>query len=130
MSREERVYADPSMNMENEEYWKATKQGKLILKKCDDCGETHFFPRIICPHCQSSNTSWYEASGKGRIYSYSVVRRAPIPYAIAYVTLDEGVSMLTNLVDCDFDDLAVDKEVEVTFRDTEGGEKLPMFRPV
>ena len=129
MSNPERTYSDPSMNMETEAYWQAAKEGKLLVKKCDDCGEIHFFPRAICPHCQSSNTSWLESSGKGVIYSYSVVRRAPIPYAIAYVTLEEGVSMLTNLVDCDFDALAVNQPVEVVFRKSEGGESLPMFKP-
>ena len=69
MSNPERTYSDPSMNMETEAYWQATKDGKLLIKKCDDCAEPHFFPRAICPHCQSSNTSWLETSGKGVIYS-------------------------------------------------------------
>jgi len=95
MTNPERVYADPSINMETEAYWEATKQNKLLLKKCDDCGETHWYPRAICPHCSSSNTCWYEGSGKGKIYSFSVMRRVEIPYVMAYVTLDEGVSLLT-----------------------------------
>ncbi len=127
---EERNYTGPSVNLETEGYWEATKQGKLLVKKCDDCGKPHFYPRAYCPHCQSGNTSWTEASGKGKIYSFSVMRRAPIPYAMAYVTLDEGVTMMSNLVECDFDALACGQDVEVTFRETEGGHSLPMFRPV
>ncbi len=130
MSQPERSYSEPSINMETEAYWAASKRGVLLLKKCNDCGETHFYPRAICPNCSSDNTEWYEASGKGVIYSYSVTRRTQIPYAIAYVTLDEGVTMLTNIVDCDFENLAIGQAVEVTFRATEGDQALPMFRPI
>ena len=118
MTQAERTYPEPSINMETEAYWAAAKEGKLILKKCNACGKTHFYPRAICPHCQSSDTQWYDASGKGTIYSYSVMRRGPTPYAIAFVTLEEGVSMMTNIVDCDYDALAVGQAVEVTFRAT------------
>ena len=130
MTNPERVHADPSINMETEAYWEATKQNKLLLKKCDDCGETHWYPRAICPHCSSSNTCWYEGSGKGKIYSFSVMRRVEVPYVMAYVTLDEGVSLLTNIVECDFDNLSIDQDVEVVFRATQGDQALPLFRPV
>jgi hypothetical protein len=126
----ERTYPKPSINMETEAYWAAAKAGKLVLKKCNACGKTHFYPRAICPLCTSSDTAWYDASGKGVIYSYSVMRRGATPYAIAYVTLDEGVTMMTNIVDCDFDSLAIGQAVEVTFRATEGDQVLPVFRPI
>jgi len=128
MTTTERTYPDPTITMESEVYWAACNENKLLLKKCGDCSETHFYPRAICPNCLSDNTQWYEASGKGRIYSYSVMRRVPTPYAIAYVTLDEGVAMLTNIVDCDLDNLAVNQNVELTFRSSENDQKLPMFR--
>ena len=70
----ERTYPEPAINLETEAYWAAAKEGKLILKKCNACGETHFYPRAICPHCLSGDTEWYEASGKGTIYTYSVMR--------------------------------------------------------
>jgi uncharacterized protein len=57
------------------------------------------------------------------------MRRAPVPYAIAYVTLAEGPTMMTNLVDCDFDALKIGQDVEVVFQDAEEGAKVPMFRP-
>ena len=72
----------------------------------------HHYPRAICPFCFSDKTEWSEASGKGTIYTYSVMRRAPVPYAIAYVTLDEGPTMMTNIVDCDLDKLEVRPEGE------------------
>ncbi len=125
----ERTYPDPSITLESEAYFQGCSEGKLLLKRCTDCGETHFYPRAICPLCFSDNTEWYEASGKGRIYTYSVTRRAEVPYAIAYVTLEEGVTMLSNIVEADLDALAIDQAVEVTFRQSEGGQALPVFRP-
>lgn len=129
MSKTERAYPDPEINAESERYWAAAKEGVLLVKKCSACGLAHYYPRSICPHCFGSDTQWHTASGRGRIYTYSVMRRADAPYVIAYVTLDEGVTMMTNIVDCDFDRIAVGQEVEVTFRTTQGGHALPVFRP-
>lgn len=128
MSQQERTYKEPGINMETERYWEGAKNGQLLMKKCNSCGETHFYPRAICPVCFSSDTEWYEASGKGKIYSYSIMRRSEIPYVMAYVTLDEGVTMMTNIVESDFDDVKIGKAVEVTFRKTEGNQSLPVFR--
>ncbi len=72
---------------------------------------------------------WFAASGRGTIYTYSVMRRVEVPFAIAYVTLEEGVTMMTNLVECDFERLTIGQAVELTFRATEGGHALPVFRP-
>jgi len=74
-------------------------------------------------------TGWREVSGRGKIYAYSVMRRAETPYAIAYVTLDEGVTLLTNLIDCDFDRLRIGQEVKLVFQESEGGPPVPMFTP-
>ena len=124
-----RTYPDPDISMETERYWAAARQGVLLLKRCRACGVTPYYPRAVCPRCLSGDTEWVAASGKGRIYTYSVMRRVAAPYAIAYVTLDEGVTLMTNIVDCDFDRIAIGQEVEVTFRTTEGGHALPVFRP-
>ena len=128
MSQMERTYSDPDINMETAVYWESAKNGKLLVKTCKACGKLHYYPRTICPHCLSSDTDWVEASGKGTIYTYSVMRRTETPYVIAYVTLEEGVTMLSNIVECDVDGVAVGQTVEVVFRDTEGGHSLPVFR--
>lgn len=130
MTSTEKTYTDPIINQETAAYWNATKEGQLLLKRCSACDAVHYYPRAVCPHCLSTQTAWVQASGRGRIYSYSVMRRAPIPYAIAYITLEENVTMMSNLVECDFDALAIDQPVEVVFRQTLGGESLPVFRPV
>ncbi|MFT6624208.1 MAG: putative OB-fold protein [Cycloclasticus sp.] len=119
----------PQSNIEIQPFWDATAEGKLLLKKCNACGEIHYYPRSICPFCFSDDTVWIEASGKGIIYSYSVIRRAEVPYVIAYVTLQEGPTMMTNIIDCDIDSVRIDMAVTVSFVDTGEGTALPMFTP-
>lgn len=125
---QDRKLPDPVLNVGDERYFEAAGQGKLLLKKCNDCKEVHHFPRGICPFCFSTNVDWVEAKGTGTIYSYSVTRRAgPIPYCIAYVTLDEGITMLTNIVDCDLDTVKIGQKVKLAFKKTENGTAMPMF---
>ena len=120
----------PAINPETRPYWEATRAGKLLIKRCRACGRPHFYPRAQCPHCRSLDTEWVAASGKGEIYSYTVMRRATPSLVIAYVTLEEGVTMFTNLVECDPDKLKVGAPVEVAFRAEAGGLTVPVFRPV
>ncbi len=129
MAQDRKIPA-PAVNAENKPYFDSTSQGKLIVRKCADCGEHHHYPRAICPHCFSANTQWVDAKGTGTIYTCSVLRRGvPVPYCIAYVTLDEGVSMMTNIVDCDLDAVRIGQKVKVVFKPTEGGPPVPMFAP-
>jgi uncharacterized OB-fold protein len=114
-------------NPETQPFWDAAADGRFIVPKCTTCGRIHWYPRAICPFCFSDKTEWQPASGKGRIYSYSVMRRTPEPYTIAYVTLEEGTTMLTNIVDCDFDALKVGQNVKLVFKPSEGGPPVPMF---
>ena len=121
----------PSVNPENKAFFDAASQNKLLIKKCIACGEFHHYPRAICPYCFSDRTEWRDAKGTGTVYTYSVLRRGvPEPYCIAYVALDEGVSMLTNIVDCDLDGVKIGMKVKVTFKPTDGGLPVPMFTPV
>jgi uncharacterized OB-fold protein len=126
---DERKIAGPKPDPETRHFWDAAARGALLLKRCRACGSAHYFPRPLCPFCMSGETEWIEASGKGEIYSFSVMRRAAQPYAIAYVTLAEGVTMMTNIVDCDFDALRIGMRVVVAFRPSDGGPAVPMFRP-
>ncbi|HJQ59510.1 MAG TPA: Zn-ribbon domain-containing OB-fold protein [Vineibacter sp.] len=125
----ERKLSAPSVSSETQAYWDAAAQGKLLVRKCTACGEAHHYPRTICPFCFSDKTEWVTASGKGTVYSYSVMRRAPVPYVLAYVTLAEGPSMMTNIVDCDIDKVRIGQDVKVVFKPTDGGPPLPMFTP-
>ena len=125
----ERKIPAPPPNPETKAFWDAASQGKLLIKRCTACAAVHYYPRALCPFCGSDATEWQTAAGSGTIYSYSVMRRADVPYAIAYVTLDEGVTMMTNLVGCDFNALKIGQRVKLVFTPTDGGPPVPTFTP-
>jgi len=129
MAATERSIPAPPVNPETQACWDAAARGTLLLKRCTACGEPHWYPRALCPFCGSDRTEWTEASGRGTIYSYSVFRRAPVPYAIAYVTLAEGPTMMTNIVGCDLDAIRIGQAVRVRFTPTEDGPPVPTFTP-
>jgi uncharacterized OB-fold protein len=129
MATTQRKIPAPQASPETAPFWDAAAQGKLLIKTCRACGVAHYYPRALCPFCFSDQTEWTPAKGTGTIYSYSVMRRAEVPYAIAYVTLDEGPSMMTNLVQCDFDTLRIGQRVKLVFTPTEGGPPVPTFTP-
>lgn len=127
--RKERVPPAPTPTVESQPLFDAAAQGRFLLRRCRQCGKTHWYPRAVCPFCGSHPTEWVEGSGRGTIYAFSVMRRVPEPFALAYVTLAEGPTMLTNIVDCDFDALEIGQPVEVVFKPSDGGPPVPMFRP-
>lgn len=129
MENNQRTLTAPGTNVENQAYFDAASNNKFFIKHCTACGKNHFYPRAICPHCFSSETTWQESSGEGEIYSFSVMRRVPHPYAIAYVKLTDGVTIMTNIVDCDFDTLHIGQSVKVSYRKTDGDVVLPVFVP-
>ena len=118
----------PDANPETKPFWDGCAQGKLMLAKCVDTGKFIWYPRSISPYTLGK-VEWVQASGKGKIYSFSVMKRAEVPYAIAYVTLDEGPTMMTNIVDCDLDSIRIGQPVTVKFVPSEGGPPMPMFTP-
>lgn len=124
-----KTYPAPKENPETTPFWEAARDHKLLIKRCNSCGEAHYFPRSICPFCFSDDTVWEESAGTGEIYTFSIMRKAkPGPYAVGYVTLAEGPSVLTNFVDCDFDALRIGQPVKVVFKETEGA-PIPFFTP-
>jgi uncharacterized OB-fold protein len=130
MSNKERVIPAPIPSEETKPFWEAAKEGRFVTRRCNDCGQFHWYPRQLCPFCFSGATEWRQVSGNAVIYSFSVMRRAPEPYAVAFITLEEGPTMLTNLVDCDFDRLAIGQAVKLVFKSAEDGTPVPMFRPL
>jgi hypothetical protein len=126
----------PVVNPWARPFWDAAQEERLVLQHCKDCGKHIFYPRIACPDCFSDNIEWVKASGKGTIYSFTVVEsNAPtafiedIPYVVAVIRLEEGVQMLSNVVDCDPYTLACDMPVTVTFEKLNDEFKLPKFKP-
>ena len=129
MAGAERRIPAPEANPETRPFWEAAAEGRLLIGKCRSCGKPHYYPRAICPLCGSDATEMVQVSGRGAVYSYSVMRRVPVPFALAYVTLDEGVTMMTNIVDCDLDAIRIGQRVQVVFKSSEGGPPVPMFSP-
>ena len=124
-----RKITSPVVNAESKAFWDAARQNRFLIPVCTACGKAHWYPRAICPFCAGDKIAWREASGRGTIHTYSVMRRVKEPYAIAHVTLAEGPTILTNIVDCDFDKLYIGQPVAVVFQETEDGPPAPMFRP-
>jgi uncharacterized OB-fold protein len=124
-----RTIASPEPNPETQKFWDAAKEGKLLIMTCKDTRKPYFYPRARSPFTGSDNVEWVEAAGTGEIYTFSVMKRSKIPYCIAYVRLDEGVTMMTNIVDTDLDKVAIGQKVKVVFKETESGQPVPMFTP-
>jgi len=124
-----RKIPSPVVTVETQAFWQAAQKHRFMVPVCTACAKAHWYPRAICPFCEGGRVEWRDASGRGAIYTFSVMRRAKEPYVIAYVTLAEGPTMMTNIVDCDFDALAVGQPVAVVFQATENGQPVPMFKP-
>ena len=119
-------------------FWDGTAEGRLLLPRCDDCQVFIWYPRPFCPACASTRVSWVAASGRGTVYSFTVNRRGQADlsaykeaglYVLAYVELDEGPRVMTNIVDCDPETVQIGQRVQVVFHDTGQGTALPRFRP-
>jgi uncharacterized OB-fold protein len=109
-----------------EAVWRSAN-GKLLVKKCNACAAVYYYPRPLCPHCMSKRTEWLESEGRGRIYAFSIVRQKNAePYVISFVTLDEGISLMTNIVETPIEKIAIGMPVSVAFRDVDG-RTVPMF---
>ncbi|MBV9582389.1 MAG: Zn-ribbon domain-containing OB-fold protein [Chloroflexi bacterium] len=119
-------------------FWDGTAEGKLLLPRCLECRTVIWYPKPFCPSCASTRVEWVPASGRGTIYSFTVNRRGVADlsayrnagvYVLAYVELEEGPRMMTNIVDCDPESVRIGQNVELVFHDTGEGNALPRFRP-
>ena len=128
----------PVVLPEIKKFWEATAEGRLLLPRCEDCEGVIWYPRPFCPQCGSLHVGWVEASGRGTVYSFTVNRRgqADLPeyrtvgtYVLAYVQLEEGPRVMTNIVDCDPDTVKIGQAVSAVFHDTGQGTALLRFRP-
>jgi uncharacterized OB-fold protein len=116
-------------------YWQSAAEGKLVLQRCVRCGEFQFYPRALCAAC-AGETEWVEASGRGTLYTFTVIRQnrseafaGLSPYAVGIIELEEGVRMMSNIVDCDVDRLEVGMALEVLLLKAADDVGLPFWRP-
>lgn len=125
----ERVPTSPPIDPESKPFFDAAREGRFVVPRCRACGKTHWYPRAVCPHCFSTDIAWEAASGLGTIHTFSPMRRVDPPYTIAYVKLDEGPLMMTNLVDALIDAWRIDQRVKLVFVPSEDGTPVPCFMP-
>ena len=127
----------PVANADSQPYWDAARDRRLVIRKCKACGELHFMPRHVCPHCWSDELEWVDAKGQGEVHSFTIIRRASdpafafqVPYAVALIELDEGVRMMSNIVGDDALSVEIGDRVQVTFEDRGEGALIPQFKRV
>ncbi len=123
------------MTEDNGKKW--FKKGRTVLKVqyCPVCEKYIFFPRELCPYCLEVKPEWKETVGRGKIYSYTAVRRSSlpefedrVPYTYAMVELHEGIRIPTNIVDCPVNKVRIGMPVELAWIE-ESKDIIPVFRP-
>jgi len=126
----------PAADWETRAYWEGAARGELVLQRCGACGAVQHRPRALCVSCFAGEICHFVASGRGRVHTFTVTRQnqAPgfakaCPYVLAYVELEEGPRLLTNVVGCDPAELRIGMPVVVEFAATDGEFPVPVFRP-
>lgn len=126
----------PTVTPETKEYWERAAEGELALSHCEGCGLIFHYPRSFCPDCFSEDVSMQTASGFGQVYSFSVSERAEgwpeeeLPIILSYIELPEGPRVMSNIVECSPDEVAVGMPVETVFIQSQvDGVAIPVFRP-
>jgi uncharacterized protein len=124
----------PVLTDDSRAFWEAARDGRLVAQRCRSCGRFHHPPRPMCPHCHSLDHDMVPVSGHGTVYSYAMLHhpqnpRFEYPVVAALVDLDEGVRLVTNLVDVEPADVRIGLAVTVTFAPTADGMAVPVFRP-
>jgi hypothetical protein len=115
-------------------YWQAAREGRLVLQRCEACGKHQFYPRSICATCASERLAWSDASGRGRVKSFTVIRRAvspayepEVPYVVALIELAEGPTLMSNVVGCAPEAVRIGARVRVRFDAWSDAITVPVF---
>jgi uncharacterized OB-fold protein len=130
----------PAITTEAKPFWDAAAQQKLMIQHCQNCQAWVWTPRPSCHECGSENLQWTQMSGKGEVYSFTVIRQVvgraaskafepDIPYVIAWVDLAEGPRLITNIVGCPVDEVKLGMKVTVQFEQASEKVWLPKFIP-
>ena len=126
---------EPPVGEASERFWEATKDQRFLIQWCDACAKTIFYPREVCPTCLSSDSlDWRQAKGTGTIYAASVQEKPAnplmadrVPYVVALVELDEGIRIMSNVINCEPYDATVGKSVQLTWEPLSDGRHLPQW---
>ena len=136
MSQREIEYRAPASDWQTLAYWEGCGRGELVLQRCGDCGAVQHRPRGLCATCLSSGIEHFVASGRGRVHTFTITHqngqsafRNACPYVLAYVDLEEGPRLMTNIVGCEPDAVEIGMEVRADFVATDRGLGIPRFVP-
>lgn len=129
-------FEPPADNPITQPYWDATRDKKLLLQRCVTTGKFQFFPRALSIHELGGDVEWVESPGNGVVYSFSVMHRPAnpmmkdkVPYAVGLIELDEGVRMMSNIINIDVSDIKVGMKVKLAWEALSDGRHLPLFEP-
>ncbi len=127
----------PRPSAESKPYWDAAREHRLVVQKCNTCGEFWFPPSQRCAHCLSDDHAWTAVKGTGKVFSFVTYQRlyhkgwdGEVPYVVAVIELDEGPRMLSAVVGIPPEKVACDMAVKVVFDDVTPDATLPKFTPV
>ena len=126
----------PRPDFDTEPFWDGCQEGRFLIPQCTQCKHRRWPPGPMCPVCQSTDTEWIEASGRGRVYSWIVVTHPvdpvlvdQVPYAVAMIDLEEGVRVVGNVAGCEPDEIVAGMDVSLYFEDpNQDGIRLPNFQ--
>ena len=128
----------PEFHPETKPYWDACKRHEFVLPRSRTTKKFFFYPRALSPdEDMSEDIEWSKASGKAKVWTYAIHHMGPTkaykgepPYVVALVETEEGVKMMTNIIDCDPKEVHIGMDVEVVFDDVTPEVALPKFRPI
>jgi hypothetical protein len=116
-----------SVSWETRGYWEGAGRGELVIQRCGACGTTQHKPRNVCATCLSNDIEHVVATGRGTVYTFTVTNQnqtppfaGAVPYVMAYVKLEEGPQILTNIVGCDPAEVAIGMAVRADFQAVSG----------
>jgi uncharacterized OB-fold protein len=124
----------PEPTPDSKPYWDGLNEGRLLLQQCGACRKIRHYPRPVCDRCYSMEVAWVEASGRGRVHSWTVAYhpfhagfKDDLPYIVALVDLDEGVRMNAQMRGVAADEMRMGMSVQVRFERMNEGRTLPAF---
>lgn len=129
----------PEITPVTQPFWEAAAKGKLVMQRCSECQSWVWCPRPACVECGSEKLQWTTVSGRGQLFAFTVIREVigralggfakDIPYVTAWIDLDEGPRICSNIVQCPIEKVTIGMPVEVVFEEARQGIFLPKFRP-
>jgi uncharacterized OB-fold protein len=127
---------EPPLDRDISEFWDGTREQRLLIPTCRSCGKVFWYPRPTCPHCLSADIDWRQSSGAGEVAAVSVMHRPAnplmadkVPYAVVLVDLDDGIRLMSNMVEVDANDVRVGMRVQLRWEPLTDGRNLWLFAP-